>query len=284
MAINYFRFLAIFLVLLSGSTGVVTATDSVLVGKAVPTPTPKPPEQDRVARIRKTFPVVEYAQNPPADPIRTANSSKYGSVKILDPNIYENSMEAVSNDWEVGLTALPVRESQVIVRGKISHRAAYLSANMSDVYSEFTINAEKFFKPQNSRKLPDLIRAERWGGIVKFPSGFEKWFFVNGQRMPEEGKEYVFFLSNNAASIGLSRDDLFILTAYEIQPNGMVAPLDYPGGGTHPIAATYLNKPVSSLLIDLEVAIKNVSADRSTSVIHRIGPLDSSRRVSFIFP
>jgi hypothetical protein len=155
------------------------------------------------------------------------------------------------------LPALPIEESQIIVIAKVVDAQAHLSSQKKSVYSEFKIEVEKVYKNSTQQKIEDgkYIRAERDGGIVRYPSGIKVWSIVSGQRMPKVGSRYVFFLTHGFTSHAYQKQDSYLLTGYELK-DGRVLPLDNPGGGTHPIEKFYRGKEESILLNDLEKAIK----------------------------
>ncbi|MEQ1605439.1 MAG: hypothetical protein ABL999_11290 [Pyrinomonadaceae bacterium] len=214
--------------------------------------------QEFVDTKRATFPVVDYVETDVPDTARRLKGRKYGLIPILNPSITGNSKEAIINEWGQNLIALPIKESQVVVLGKIVGTRAYLSDNRQAVYSEFKIGVEKIFKNETKTNVgvTDVIAAERQGGIVRFPSGFEQWVFIVGQGMPVLNKRYVFFLSYEAVGLVSQKFDLTILTGYEIS-DGHIFPLDSPGDGSHPIETYYKGKSEGVLLEDLEKSLKS---------------------------
>lgn len=227
---------------------------SISVGQTTSTPGQKGQEekaqQEYINNTKSTFPVVDYLQADIQAADRRAKSRKYGLISVLNPKITANSSEAIINEWDQGLTDLPIKESEVVVLGCVVGTHAYLSDNKQAVYSEFTISIEKIFKDETKRysRVKDVITAERQGGIVRFPTGFEQWVFVVGQGMPVLNKRYVFFLSYEAAGLVPQKSDLSILTAYEIS-DGHIFPLDKPG-------AFYKGKSEAVLIGDLEKSLK----------------------------
>ncbi len=192
-------------------------------------------QEPRVQEVKATFPRVDYSYDPASDPARRAKGRKSRNFTTIDPNITENGHTVINVDWEVGVKPLPVDKSTVIVLGTVVEASAFLSDNKGDVYSQFKIQIERVFENETDAKLEKggYLFAERDGGIVRFPSGFEKWIFVRGQGMPTKGKRYLFFLNRDFPLIGPQDNDLYILTAYEIEDD-VVKPLDSPGGETSP--------------------------------------------------
>lgn len=211
--------------------------------------------------FRGDFPSVNYEYSPEntVDLNRKNKSKKYNKVDVLNPNINEDTIEVAFYDWEIDLESIPVDKSQVIVIGKINDSQAHLSESNSSVYSEFKIEVEKVLKDDVPLNLKDnkYLFAERQGGIVRYPSGFETWYFVAGQRMPKTGNKYVLFLTHDFPFLGYQNQDFYLITAYEIKA-GKIFPLDNPSGGKHPLVTTYNGKDAATLLKDLQVAIDNL--------------------------
>ena len=116
--------------------------------------------------------------------------------------------------------ALPVSKSDYIVVGEVKTAEAHVSQNKENVYSEFTVLVSKVFKTANSSIIQGSeITVDRVGGYVKYPNGRTVLYSVSGKNMPAIGARYVFFLSSP------NNQDLIILTAYQLGPNGVV-PLD----------------------------------------------------------
>jgi hypothetical protein len=225
-------------------------------------PQPKPAPistQDRDSlkkAIRNTFPKVAFDQDNASDESTRDKRSKYDRISVLDPKSTANAEATSSIDWESGLPALPVNQSEIILLGNIKDARAFLSANKGSVFSEFQIDVTEVFKNSTSRKLSrgDALFVEREGGIVTFANGSETWFRLSGQKMPQVGKKYLLFISHEFPWIG-NKNELYLITAYEID-NDNVIPLDFPGGG-HPIAETYKGRTPSVLMRDLLKALRD---------------------------
>lgn len=186
---------------------------------------------------------------------RQKRSEKYGKYPVLNPDITQNDQETSFWNWSAGLPALPVKESEIIVIATVANAQAYLSSKKTSVYSEFTLNIEKQFKnisPQFSAE-DKVLTVEREGGIVRYPSGFETFYWVSEQRMPKVSKRYLFFLTNKFPLYGLRQNELYLITAYQLA-DGKIFPLDNPDG---PVATFYRDKEISVLLNDLRDAINN---------------------------
>lgn len=229
---------------------------SSMVAQTVRTQTSKDDnDKEKLARIKATFPVTDYALSELETPEQKAKGRKYDVIPNLNPDVMEDSRDVIINEWAHDLTALPVEKSQVVVLGTVVDAKAHLSERKQTVYSEFKIQAEKVFKNDTRKDIGLKIYAERQGGIVRFPSGVESWVLVEGQGMPVLQKRYLFFLSYDAVGVLPQKSDLSILTAYEIR-DGRSFPLDNPGGGSHPIATTYTGKEDKYLFTDLARSVK----------------------------
>jgi hypothetical protein len=220
------------------------------------------PTPNGIDEFKKDFPKVDYINDRLIDPERQKRSEKYSKIPVLNPDSTENNQETVFLDWANNLPVLPVKESEVILVAKVIDAEAYLSSNKKSVYSEFTLQVEKEFKNTSARfsSVDKTLEVERDGGLVRYPSGFETLYFVDGQRMPKISKRYVFFLTHQFPLYGFKKDDLYLLTAYQLE-DGKVTPLDDPGGGTHKMATAYRDKSENVLLNDLREAIEKISSN-----------------------
>ena len=212
-------------------------------------------DQEEISKLKSTFPVVQYDQSELVSPERKKKGAKYDVVPVIRPYIEDNSTEYIANEWAHDLSALPVEKSQAVVMGTVIDAKAYLSEKKEAVYSEFDIQIERVFKNETGKELGPTISVERQGGIVRYPNGFEKWVLVDGQGMPTPQKRYLFFLSYDVVGVFSQQSDLSILTAYELK-DGLVFPLDRPGGGTHPIATSYTGTAEKYLFNDLNKSLK----------------------------
>lgn len=203
------------------------------------------------------FPLLDYANrkpiNPSEEPKRLIKNKKYNNkhsqpIGELSEQIY------VINEWDVGLPALPVSRSAAVIVGKVSHSEAFLSEDLTNIYSEFTISVDEVIK--NDKKAPikpgDSITTQRLGGRVKLFSGKVVVSQVNHQDLPREGRSYILFLTHEFPIGGALDDDLFILTGYEMRDN-QILPLDKTVPG-HPISR-YKDKSKDDFMNDLLSAI-----------------------------
>lgn len=214
------------------------------------------------------FPIVDYdapeTSNAESRAERQLKSGKYDNAHLpLDPSVSTDSQILSTLDWEDGLSALPVIESHAIVKGRVSEAKAYLSNDKSAVYSEFTVHIDEVLKDDKPVALSpgSYIPVERDGGRVRFPSGSITLSMTRGQGMPLTGQSYILFLTHDFPLHKSSEKAFHLLTGYELR-DGLVFPLDNPGNGTHPLAATYRGAEVKALLTDLRLAIRKTSEKR----------------------
>ena len=175
----------------------------------------------------------------------------------LEDNVTGDTQVRLNLHWATGLTSLPVEKSDAVIIGVVENARAHLSSNKKSVYSEFDIKAEQILKDDGREGVMPgkVLTIEREGGIVRFPSGYKTMYFVAGQRMPRVGQRYVFFLTHDFPLLENEGQDFYLLTAYQIADNKVIA-LDNPGAGTHPIATAFRGKNASFLLDELRKAIR----------------------------
>ena len=171
------------------------------------------------------FPVADYEEPELADPrknqARKEKKARHNNFSIVAKRPPEWQAETMFIDEGLALTrALPVSKSDYIVVGEVKTAEAHVTENKENVYSEFTVLVSKVFKTANSSIIQGSeITVDRVGGYVKYPNGRTVLYSVSGKNMPAIGARYVFFLSSP------NNQDLIILTAYQLGPNGVV-PLD----------------------------------------------------------
>ncbi|MFN0140980.1 MAG: hypothetical protein ACKVQW_12960 [Pyrinomonadaceae bacterium] len=117
---------------------------------------------------------------------------------------------------------IPTDESELIVTGKVVKVTAHLSNDKGGVYSEFTVKVGQILKNNLSIELErdSLITLDRAGGVVRYPNGQEVLYEDSQRGLPEEGREYAFFLCADKKS-----ENYKILTLYDLQETKIV-PLD----------------------------------------------------------
>lgn len=188
---------------------------------------PQRSPKEEFEEIKRKFPKVDYDSPEPSDPAerkKRQNKGKHfdklGGVS-KEPTRYSSSL---SNDWYWGLPALPVEQSNAVVVATTLTRGAFLSNDKMGIYTELSIRIEEVLKDSADRLQNDcVIDINRRGGVVRYPSGEESLFFIQGQEMPSVGKRYLFFLKAMPDSL-----DYQIITGYELSSSAVKA-LDWPG-------------------------------------------------------
>jgi hypothetical protein len=196
------------------------------------------------------LPIVDYSSPEPTDlekrAKRKAKSRRYNrKYPDIGPGV---SGERIYH-WPEGFPRLPVRQSNVIVVGRISDASAYLSDDKNGVYSEFTLCIDQLLKDDSPTPLNpgNAIVVEREGGRVRYPSAKVSQFSITGWGMPRVGRRYVLFLTHNQ-----QEQDLQILTGYELR-DGRVFSLDSSPGVVH--FEVYANANEDIFLNELGAAI-----------------------------
>ena len=204
-------------------------------------------------------PIVDYESSQPlsAEEI-TKRKAKDGhlSKKALaeSPNI--QVFTTVRGDWLERLPSFPVSLSDYVIIGRVTDSKAYLSANKTGVFSEFSIQIEEVLKSSVDASLTvgNSIVAEREGGRVRYASGRIQRYVMLHQGMPLVGNRYVFFLRKPDQPADTVP---YILTGYELR-SGRIFPMDGVGGKAEeklPQFSTYEGADENSFLGELRIAI-----------------------------
>jgi hypothetical protein len=207
--------------------------------------------------IEGQFPIVDFDSPEPTDIDKREKRRK--KSKKYDKAIMEIDERAdnISNFAKWGASSpLPIDKSVAVVIGQIMGRAAYLSSDKTNVYSEFTVRIDEVL--MNNSQVPltagSSVAVERDGGRVRFPSGHITTSSIPGQGMPLLGKRYVLFLTHDFPIQGKQGQDLYIQTGYELRA-GKVFPLDYQNSD-HPFSTAYNNADEAEFMIDLRASIQ----------------------------
>jgi hypothetical protein len=149
---------------------------------------------------------------------RRAKNSQYDGHHLvksqLDPRVAD-----VVKEGDADETDLPTDKTDLVVEGRVTESAAFLSNDGGDVYSEFTIRVTEVLKSSSNLTVNqnDSVTAEREGGRVKYPDGRVIHYGIVGHGSPMRGKKYLFFLSTAAEG------NYRLLTAYELQGSKVFA-------------------------------------------------------------
>lgn len=172
------------------------------------------------------YPTVDYDSLGAADPekkekrkVKNARHDKSHIVKEDNPMVRRS---VYHSEWDLGLPALPIARSGIIISGVVLDANAYLSNDRTGIYSEFTVKVDDILKSNGSASLTlgGAISVERSGGAVRYPSGRKLLYVVAAQRMPRVGHRYLFFLEGGGFD-----QNFVVVTAYELKTEHVV-PLD----------------------------------------------------------
>jgi hypothetical protein len=113
---------------------------------------------------------------------------------------------------------IPVKESSLVIVGKVVSADAYLSNDKQGIYTEFSICVSEVLKADpldQDLKKGGCVTADRPGGVVRMPTGQKMWYSDANRGLPEVGQEYAMFLTRDNVSPNYS-----ILTLYEFRAKG----------------------------------------------------------------
>lgn len=231
---------------------VIGAAIATSGGRAQQPSAPAKPQKVDRAEFESQFPIADVDKPAPADPNRhdrwKTKSKKY---KGFEPPITEEGITiTITDEWDIGLPALPVSKSDMVIIGEVVDAQTYITESKDWIYSEFTVRVEEVLKNASNVTLSpgSSIDVNRDGGRVRFPSGRTTLQYTSGQGMPRPGRRYALFLSLDAQDQGAH-----ILRGYELR-GGRVFQLDGPAGSG---PAEYQGVDERSFLSDLRAAVAN---------------------------
>jgi hypothetical protein len=193
-------------------------------------------------RQRNDLPVTTYQ---PENARVVLASGAAGQLEFRRSHRYNSTFEISSPEWSkakitdasksvcdlpllaLNTGSLPLNRTDIIMIGRVAGAQALLSADHTNIFSQFTVEIERAVKDISGLLIAGRsITIERHGGAVIFPSGarVERGGCYN--RMPTVNQTYLFFLKYQ-----LQTDDFKILTAFEIR-NGRVFALDGTNSAT----------------------------------------------------
>src|SRR5687767_6344680 len=195
-----------------------------------PNPVPTAPAiqkaRDDYKKVNERFPTADYNEPDLPDPEKNAKRKekqrRYNDGTLVYSHI-EPWLEEAALTLEPHPTfpALPVAESEIVVVGTIGSAQAHLSENKENVFSEFALIVEDVLKSKIQEVERDsVLTIDRVGGHVRYPNGHRILYRITGLNMPQVGGRYLLFLT-----LKHNNEDISILTAYRLTPNGAI-PLD----------------------------------------------------------
>lgn len=140
------------------------------------------------------------------------NSGKSSAARKLTEELPEGAENLPTiNHWWVGLSALPVNETEATVIGTVVSRAAYLSEDETDIYTEYEVKLEEVLKDvTKSLNSVDIVALVRNGGSIRFESGKVQANKISEQGTLTKKNRYLLFLKR------YNGVDWFIVTGYGI--------------------------------------------------------------------
>ncbi len=171
------------------------------------------------------FPIVDFSRSGLADDSEERRAKNTYFDRLGHGNIQEISEVKIitqAESWIESLPAIPIDQSDIVLKGTVKDSHAFLSANKTGVYSEFNISVEKliFSRAKETALMNENISVNREGGSVRFASGHVQTYILSGEGCLRKGKNYVLFLKRNETFKGF-----LLLTAYEIA-DAKIFPID----------------------------------------------------------
>lgn len=195
--------------------------------ESIPTATPSQIKRDDYKKVNERFPTADYDDEkdlpePEKNAKRKAKQKRYNDGSLVASQVQPGTEEAILYlEPHFTFPALPVAESEIVVVGTIGTAQALLSESKRNVFSEFTLTVEDVLKSKvQGVAQGSALTIDRVGGYVKYPNGQRVLFRIAGLNMPQVGGRYLVFLTTKHNS-----EDLSILTAYQLTPDGVI-PLD----------------------------------------------------------
>jgi hypothetical protein len=197
--------------------------------KSTPLPTPSQRNTDDYRKVNERFPTANYNDkqdlpDPEKNAKRKEKQKRYDDTTLVASHVQPGVDEsALFLEPHFTLPALPVADSEIVVVGTIGAAQALLSESKRNVFSEFTLTVEDVLKSKiQGVAQGSVLTVDRIGGKVKYSNGQTVLYRIAGINMPQVGGRYLLFLTSIHG-----KEDISILTAYQLTPNGAI-PLDDP--------------------------------------------------------
>jgi hypothetical protein len=184
----------------------------------------EPDIEQKRKEIRKRFPTARYDEPEEEDIARRARRQLAGkryenAGGLVDSTlpIAEDEERRLFTDQFISVPAIPIKESELIVIGKVLEAAAHLSDNKKNVYSEFTVQIDEILKDTNGKiKKEGSITVDREGGFVEYKNGLRRFHAIADLGMPQVGGKHILFLRNRDKSPNYE-----IINGYELKDGGV---------------------------------------------------------------
>ena len=156
--------------------------------------------------------------------IRETRSKRHNKQAPQQLGRFPTGMEGydIHTHDHISLPALPIKQCDLIVIGRVIDAYAFLSEDKTGVYSEFAIQIDEVLKDKTPQKIKmaSSITVERLGGVVRFQNNREFPFRILDHGMLQVDGQYVLFLNQNTEG-----EDYQILTGYQLK-EAQIVPLD----------------------------------------------------------
>lgn len=175
--------------------------------------------------IRKRFPTARYDEPEEQDIERRARRQLAGkryenAGGLVDSSlpIWEDEERVLQTDKYLSVPAIPIKESELIVIGKVLDAAAYLSDNKKNVYSEFTVQIDEILLDTTGKiKKEGSVTVDREGGFVEYANGLKRFHCIAALSMPKVSGKYILFLKNPEKGPNYE-----IINGYELKDGGVI--------------------------------------------------------------
>jgi hypothetical protein len=173
---------------------------------------------------RKQFPTARYNEPEEQDLEKRAKRQMAGKRYENAGGLVDSTLPIAEDEERVLVTheydsvpAIPVKESELIVIGKVLEAAAHLSNNKKNVYSEFTVQIEEILRDTTGNiKKEDSVTVDREGGFVEYINLMRRFHAVGALSMPRVGGKYILFLKNREKGPNYE-----IINGYELKDGGV---------------------------------------------------------------
>jgi hypothetical protein len=205
---------------------VVLATFVAIIG-TMPSQGQQTENQDKKDWSPEKYPVADYeapeSSNASERNARREKSKRYDKKSFVIPNPRPEFIMSTIYDAEPLPSALPYKESKLVIIGDIQNAQALISNDKSAVYSEYMVQIDTVLKKSTGQDVEagQIIFVDRSGGRVRYPNGQTILYLNDGQDLPGATGRFIFFLDKDEGSSPNFR----IVTAYRLN-NETVSALD----------------------------------------------------------
>ncbi len=185
----------------------------------------QPDIEQKRRELRKRFPTARYDEPEEQDIARRARRQLAGkryqnAGGLVDSTLpmWEDEERVLQTDEYLSVPAIPVKESELILIGKVLEAAAHLSNNKKTVYSEFTVQIDEILRDTTGNiKKEGSVTVDREGGFVEYKNGLRRLHRIAALSMPQVGGKYILFLRNREKGPNYE-----IINGYELKDGGVI--------------------------------------------------------------